>query len=178
MPWPRNSAAASKTSGRSSGSPPENSTIRVPSAGKASATDLISGSVRSPSPLHFHQSHETHRLLQRLVGKKTTTGNTKVRLVSSPRRTRTLVVVRMALSRLLGRHGCGALTEKGKLGGPTLRDASAADADSSDRVHFASEKWLLCRLERARRELSCSASRHRERTAAKACQDVDRPTAA
>ena len=35
----------------------------------------------------FHQSHDTQRLLQRLVGKKITTGSTNVRFVSSPRRT-------------------------------------------------------------------------------------------
>src|SRR5215510_17921 len=111
MPCSRNIAAASNTSGLRSGSPPENSTIRVPSDGKASATASISFNVRSPAPLHFHQSHETQRLLQRLVGKNTTTGRTNVRFVNSPSRTKTVVVVVMALLRLLTRHRGGLLTE-------------------------------------------------------------------
>src|SRR5258706_10383050 len=84
MPTRRKSSAALKTSGRRSGSPPEKSTSRVPNGRSASAMDAISGSVRSPAPEDFHQSHETQRLLQRLVGKKMTMGSTSVRLVSSP----------------------------------------------------------------------------------------------
>jgi hypothetical protein len=68
VPFARNILAASNTSGRSSGSPPENRTRRVPNAGNASATSSISSSERSPAPLHFHQSQDTQRLLQRLVG--------------------------------------------------------------------------------------------------------------
>src|SRR6476469_9826225 len=111
MSFSRNIAAASKTSGRSSGSPPEKSTMRVPSAGSASATVSISSNDRSPAPLHFHQSHDTQRLLHRLVGKNTTTGRPKVRFVHSPRRTSTLVAVSMALVRLLARYGRSLLTE-------------------------------------------------------------------
>src|SRR5262245_28086542 len=112
MSCSRNIAAASNTSGLSSGSPPENSTMRVPSAGNASATASISVNVKSPAPLHFHQSQDAERLLHRLVGKNTTTGRTNVRLVNSPSRTRTLVVVFIALLRLLTRHRRGLLIEK------------------------------------------------------------------
>src|SRR5262249_20571637 len=68
--------------------------------------------VRSPAPLHFHQSQDTHRLLHRLVGKNTTTGRTNVRFVNSPRRTRTLVPVCMVLLRVLARDRRVLLTEK------------------------------------------------------------------
>jgi len=88
----RNASAASKTSGRSSGSPPENTTTRVPSAGSDCASARISSIVRSSAPLCFHQSHDTQRLLQRPVGNRISSGSTNVRFVIRPRRTSVDVV--------------------------------------------------------------------------------------
>ena len=96
-PRARNKSATWNTSGRRRGSPPENSTSRVPRSGRATASVRISSSVKSSAPLAFHQSQDTHRLLQRLVGKKMTTGRTNVRFVSSPTRTSVLTSVTLML---------------------------------------------------------------------------------
>src|SRR3954454_12137132 len=81
MPRRRNRSAISNTSGRSSGSPPEKSTTRVPNSDRLAPTTAISSHERSPSPLAFHQSQDTQRLLHRLGGKKTASGSTNRRFV-------------------------------------------------------------------------------------------------
>src|SRR5206468_10343054 len=94
-------------------------------------------------------------------------------LVSSPRRTRTVVAVCMALPRLLARHGRRLLTEHRNQDWRPARRC-LVDALTRQRRDLAFERRALQRLQQARNEFPCGPRANTARAPAGRDQEIER----